>query len=112
MKSYMKCTERCLFQMDVEAHIRSVMDEIMTSEAERNNLSEADMIEKLRNRGVVDEIMNHLHFSGSTQASRPATRILDVDDQVTHGAVKKGKRLMSWLQVNGENKQTKTRHRN
>ena len=82
-------------QMDVEAHIRSVMDEIMTSEAERNNLSEADLIEKLRNRGVVDEIMNHLHFSGTAQASRPATHILDVDDQVTHGAVKKGKGLMS-----------------
>lgn len=79
-----------LVQMNVDAHIRSVMDEIMTNEAERMELSESDMIEKLRNRGVVDEIMNQLHFSGGAQAAKPATRILDVDDQVTHGAVKKG----------------------
>ena len=81
--------------MDVEAHIRSVMDEMMTDGAEKMDLSETDMIEKLRNRGVVDEIMNHLHFSGGAQASRPATHILDVDDQVTRGAVKKGKGLVT-----------------
>ena len=78
--------------MNVEAYIRSVMDEIVNSE-EKMELSEADMIEKLRNRGVVDEIMNNLHFSGGTQGARPATRVLDVDDQVTRGGVKKGENL-------------------
>ncbi|KAK7114460.1 hypothetical protein V1264_000518 [Littorina saxatilis] len=94
-----------LVQMNVDAHIRSVMDEIMTNEAERMELSESDMIEKLRNRGVVDEIMNQLHFSGGAQAAKPATRILDVDDQVTHGAVKKANidpsRRYLYLQIRG-----------
>ncbi|KAL8560891.1 hypothetical protein ACOMHN_059075 [Nucella lapillus] len=93
-----------LAQMDVEAHIRSVMEE-MTNEAEGMDVSESDMIEKLRNRGVVDEIMNHLHFSGSTQAARPATRALDVDDKVTRGAVKKANidpsRRYLYLQIRG-----------
>ena len=82
--------------MDVEAHIRSVMDEIMTGEGDRMDVSEADMIEKLRNRGVVDQILNHMHFdSGSTggQGNRPAPRAMDIDNQLTHGAVKKGKTI-------------------
>ena len=75
--------------MDVDAHIRSVMDEIV-DERDRMEYTESDMIEKLRNRGVVDEIMNHLHFSGGAQAAKPAAHIPNIDDKLNHGAVKKG----------------------
>lgn len=75
--------------MDIESHIRSVMEEITQTGNEMDHLTESNMIEKLRKRGIVDEIMNHLHFS-NTEASRPAAHLINKDDQLTRGFIKTG----------------------
>ncbi|KAK7481686.1 hypothetical protein BaRGS_00027059 [Batillaria attramentaria] len=77
-----------LAQMDVEKHIREVMDDITGDEQMMDHVTEEEMIEKLRNRGVVDEIMSHLHFSGGAQPLRPATHLVD-QDNLNHGAVRR-----------------------
>nr|KAG5695562.1 hypothetical protein BaRGS_033984 [Batillaria attramentaria] len=64
------------------------MDDITGDEQMMDHVTEEEMIEKLRNRGVVDEIMSHLHFSGGAQPLRPATHLVD-QDNLNHGAVRR-----------------------
>lgn len=83
--------------MDIEAHIRGVMDEIMAGQEPMDRVSEKDMIEKLRKRGIVDDIMNNLQFCGTVPGEKPAVRFTDLENDISHGLVKKGKLFYDYI---------------
>ena len=78
--------------MDIQSHIKGVIHE--SSSSHPGSLREQDLLQALREKGVVDDIMRQLQFdSGGQHMSngKPATHFIDTDDKVAISShLKKG----------------------
>ncbi|XP_005103634.1 centrosomal protein of 76 kDa [Aplysia californica] len=76
-------------QMDIQSQIRNVISNISANHnGHDEDLSEADVMAQLRQRGVVDEIMRHIQVDGA-QGGRPAAHFADTNSHVNQPPSKK-----------------------
>ncbi|XP_032875313.1 centrosomal protein of 76 kDa isoform X3 [Amblyraja radiata] len=74
-----------LSQMNIHGKIRDILSESVREELGKNSqgLSEADLIQALQRRGIVDDVMKELNFltevqdKEATTSSKPATHFVD-----------------------------------
>lgn len=52
---------KCYLQVDVQSHIQKVISDNMTK-AEIDELSEEDLLNKIEEKGVLEEVMNRLNI--------------------------------------------------
>ena len=103
-------------QVDIQSRIRDIVAEFMQDETgKRGELGEQDVMQALRQRGLVEEIMKRLEIGGSGRDSagskvigqpsrghhkaKPATHFLNKDDQVASVPLKKG--WWNWIKHYG-----------
>lgn len=76
--------------MDIQNQIRNVVSSMISTEnGQHGALSEADVMNQLRQKGVVDEIMRHIQVGGS-QNEKPASHFTDATDHLHNPLAKKG----------------------
>ncbi|CAG5134305.1 unnamed protein product [Candidula unifasciata] len=76
-------------QMDIHHQIRNVVSNIVSSSnGHAGTLNEADIMNQLRQRGVVDEVMRHIQVDG-VHNGKPATHFADTTSHVSHPLSKK-----------------------
>ncbi|KAK6186561.1 hypothetical protein SNE40_008576 [Patella caerulea] len=80
-----------LSQNDIQRHIRNVLDEVIKTEFEgkEGHISENELMRKLRERGVVDNIMKQMHFDGEMNIPKPVSHFTNKDRQQASAQVKK-----------------------
>ncbi|XP_060069379.1 centrosomal protein of 76 kDa-like [Ylistrum balloti] len=83
-----------LSQMDVQNRIRDIISESIQDEypGRMDQVGEEELLQKLKQRGLVDDILQKLQFdssSGGANNGRPATHFLDKDDRLTQLPSKK-----------------------
>ena len=79
--------------MDIQNRIRDIMGEVITEDYSNGQVSEQELLQKLKQRGLVDDILQHLQFDNRVDGQgmrRPATHFQDKDDKVTNLPVKRG----------------------
>ncbi|KAK3086421.1 hypothetical protein FSP39_018251 [Pinctada imbricata] len=73
--------------MDVQNRIRDILSQTIQQDylGQNGDVSEQDILQKLRQQGVVDDLLQQIQFSGGQQASggRPATHFVDREDKLT-----------------------------
>ncbi|BFZ19803.1 hypothetical protein BsWGS_22842 [Bradybaena similaris] len=75
-------------QMDIQQQIRNVVSNIMSeSNGHTGALNEADIMNHLRQRGVVDEVMRHIQADGP-HSGKPAAHFADTTSHVSHPMLK------------------------
>lgn len=77
----------------MQSRIRDVMSEVITEDYSNGQVSEQEIMQKLKERGLVDDLMSNLQFQNQGDGQslrRPATHFLDQDDKVTNLPVKRG----------------------
>ncbi|XP_055892466.1 centrosomal protein of 76 kDa-like [Biomphalaria glabrata] len=92
-------------QMDIQNQIRGVVSKMVPDKAGiSNGVNEADVMNQLRQQGVVDEIMRHLQMNGN-QNGKPATHFTDGTNHLNNPLAKKANidptRRYLYLLVNG-----------
>ncbi|XP_076112649.1 centrosomal protein of 76 kDa-like [Mytilus galloprovincialis] len=81
-----------LSQIGMQSRIRDVMSEVITEDYSNGQVSEQEIMQKLKERGLVDDLMSNLQFQNQGDGQslrRPATHFLDQDDKVTNLPVKR-----------------------
>ena len=80
-------------QMEIQNRVRDIMGEVITEDYSNGQVSEQELLQKLKQRGLVDDILQQLQFEnqGDKQTlRRPATHFQDHDDKVTNLPMKRG----------------------
>ena len=84
------CPLVILLQIDVQSRIKNVLAESLSGQNEKRakgTISEADILQALRQKGIVDDVMKQLHFDGRETGThiaaeiKPATHFVDKDDK-------------------------------
>ena len=75
--------------MDIQNQIRSVISNITSNPNEANEMNGTAVMDQLRQRGVVDEIMRHIQVDG-TQGVKPATHFTNSHNADNQLSSKKG----------------------
>ncbi|KAJ8303256.1 hypothetical protein KUTeg_019652 [Tegillarca granosa] len=85
-----------LSQMDIQSRIRDILSETIQEEypGRGDQIGEQELLSKLKERGVVDNIVEQLQFGGGggtrgSMAYKPATHFVNKDDALTHPPAKK-----------------------
>lgn len=81
-----------LSQMEIQNRVRDIMGEVITEDYSNGQVSEQELLQKLKQRGLVDDILQQLQFEnqGDNQTlRRPATHFQDHDDKVTNLPMKR-----------------------
>ena len=71
--------------MNIQSHIKDVIKET-SQQGPQEPLHEQDLLRALREKGVVEDIMQQLQFDtghGHMSTGAPATHFVDKDDRVT-----------------------------
>lgn len=87
--------------MDIQSRIRDILSETIHDEFQgrSDHVSEQDLMQKLRQKGVVDDILHQLHFNGNSAIGPPASHFMDRDSHATqHTASKRGE---IWCHLSG-----------
>lgn len=69
------------------------MGELITEDYSSGQVSEQEILHRLKQRGLVDDLLQHLQFDNQVDGHglrRPATHFNDQDDKVTNLPVKRG----------------------
>ncbi|XP_071091691.1 centrosomal protein of 76 kDa-like isoform X1 [Haliotis cracherodii] len=80
-----------LSQMDIQSRIRDILSETIHDEFQgrSDHVSEQDLMQKLRQKGVVDDILHQLHFDGNSAIGPPASHFMDRDSHATQHTASK-----------------------
>lgn len=72
------------FQGDVQRRIREMLSETLQEEFEGQGhpMGEQEMFSRLKQRGVVDNILQQIQFDGGTHSQRPATHFTDKENML------------------------------
>ncbi|XP_041375156.1 centrosomal protein of 76 kDa-like [Gigantopelta aegis] len=80
-----------LTQMDIQTKIRDILSDTVREEfsAQHGHISEQELMQKLRQRGIVDDILHRIQFDTETQIIPPVSHFQDRDDHVRQMPSKK-----------------------
>jgi hypothetical protein len=82
-----------VLQMDIQNKIRDILSDTIQQDfmGQSGKVGEEELLHKLKQQGLVDDILHQLQFRGQQGGTTPATHFLDRDDKVTHLPTKKGR---------------------
>ncbi|XP_048752411.1 centrosomal protein of 76 kDa-like [Ostrea edulis] len=80
-----------LNQMDIQNKIRDILSDTIQQDfmGQSGKVGEEELLYKLKQQGLVDDILHQLQFRGQQGGTTPATHFLDRDDKVTQLPTKK-----------------------
>lgn len=78
--------------MDIQNRIRDILSDTIQQDfmGQSGKVGEEELLHKLKQQGLVDDILHQLQFRGQQGGTTPATHFLDRDDKVTQLPTKKG----------------------
>lgn len=81
-----------ILQMDIQNRIRDILSDTIQQDfmGQSGKVGEEELLHKLKQQGLVDDILHQLQFRGQQGGTTPATHFLDRDDKVTQLPTKKG----------------------
>lgn len=82
--------------MDIQHQIRNVISNMVSQQGrEENGIGEMEIMEGLRQRGVVDEVMRHIHVDG-VQNEKIPTHFRAAEKHISGPMSKKGNKAISY----------------
>ena len=86
----------CVIQGDVQRRIREMLAETMREESsiQAGPMGEQEMLSRLKQRGVVDNILQQIQFEGGADLHRQATHFTDKETGFKQPSGKKSKRFI------------------
>lgn len=78
--------------MDIQNRIRDILSDTIQQDfmGQSGKVGEEELLHKLKQQGLVDDILHQLQFRGQQGGTTPAAHFLDRDDKVTQLPTKKG----------------------
>ena len=78
--------------MDIQTKIRDILSDTVHDEfsTHRGRVSEQELMQKLRQRGIVDDILHRIQFDSEAQIIPPVSHFTDRDDHIRQMPSKKG----------------------
>lgn len=78
--------------MDIQNRIRDILSDTIQQDfmGQSGKVGEEELLHKLKQQGLVDDILHQLQFRDQQGGTTPATHFLDRDDKVTQLPTKKG----------------------